>query len=119
MKDNPVFYKITVFSKHYFSKEVQESVATVIATAMAETFKDLASCIIVFENPFSFQTRIEEGSLITNISNRPDLAPRIHIQDLQVCGIVTDRNFFSQESDAFLKEKLQKNSFLKDVVISY
>ncbi len=119
MKNNPVFYKVTVFTKHFFSSEVKELIATVIATAMAETFQDLANCIIVFENPFSFQTRMEEGVLITNVSNHPDLAPRLHIQDLQVCGIVTDRNFFSKQSDSLLKEKLQKHSFLKNVVINY
>jgi hypothetical protein len=119
MNKNPSFYRVTLSTKYFFSKEMQTEIAKTIAEAVIEAFSGL-SCAVSFENQFQFQREIDkESPIIKDFSSHKDLRPVIYIQALRTTPWDKIVSFGSPIDMETLKEKLTRNHFLKDVVIFF
>lgn len=119
MNQNTSFYRATLSTKYFFSKEVQTEIAKTIAEAVIEVFPAF-SCVVSFENLFIFQKEIgKESPIIKDFSSHKDLRPRIYIQALRTTPWDKIVSFGSPGDMETLKEKLIRNHFLKDVVIFF
>ena len=117
MNDKPHFFLVRLLTKHHFSEEVKASLALFIANEIMLLFEGV-SCSVIFENPFCFQRFYVDESVpfVKNVTQDPGLRPTLFIKVLTPVGSES-KETCSEEDLNTLKQNLEKNSFLKELII--